>query len=86
MWLEFKCIKLFAKSGTNIRDLGACITNTLSTFGFVGRRFLVLLAIMGVITTGMRGTQSDRMVVTSVSMSVEALLGDCPKWLPWCVV
>ena len=49
-------------------------------------RFLVLLAIMGVITTGMRGMQSDRMVVTSVSMSVEALLGDCPKWLPWCVV
>ncbi|KFI99471.1 hypothetical protein BPORC_2047 [Bifidobacterium porcinum] len=49
-------------------------------------RFLVLLAITGVITTGMRGTQSDRMVVTSVSMSVVALLGDCPKWLPWCVV
>ena len=60
--------------------------DAVEAFRAVFARFLVLLAIMGVITTGMRGTQSDRMVVTSVSMSVEALLGDCPKWLPWCVV
>lgn len=60
--------------------------NAVEAFRAGFARFLVLLAIMGVITTGMRGTQSDCVVVASVSMSVEALLGDCPKWLPWCVV
>ena len=60
--------------------------NAVEAFRAGFARFLILLAIMGVITTGMRGTQSDCMVVASVSMSVEALLGDCPKWLPWSVV
>lgn len=74
---------VLSRSGT-VRRHGRYDAVAVLRAGFA--RFLVLLAIMGVITTGMRGTQSDRMVVTSVSMSVEALLGDCPKWLPWCVV
>lgn len=54
-------------------------------------RFLVAVAIMGVTVTGtvppgVAETRFASSVVTSVSMSVEALLGDCPKWLPWCVV
>lgn len=76
-------IAMVSRSGT-VRRHGRYDAVEAFCAGFA--RFLVLLAIMGVITTGMRGTQSDRMVVTSVSMSVEALLGDCPKWLPWCVV
>lgn len=30
-------------------------------------------------------TRYDDALVTSVSANVGVLLGNCPKWLPWCI-
>lgn len=36
--------------------------------------------------TGITGSRCDDAFLTSVSVSVGVLLGECPKWFPWCMV
>jgi hypothetical protein len=49
---------------------------------------MYLAIIVGVcgLSTGITDSRCDDAFLSSVSVSVGVLLGECPKWFPWCMV